>query len=117
NTAFADDIAQAVYGPLEPPDATRYAPELSVVVDREAASFAAWYELFPRSQAEVPGQHGTFKDAERRLPDIAALGFDVVYLPPIHPIGKVNRKGRNNTKVAAPTDVGSPWAIGSDEGG
>jgi starch synthase (maltosyl-transferring) len=92
-------------------------------VDRKRALFSAWYEFFPRSEgAEVgpeatPIRHGTFATAAQRLPAIAAMNFDVVYLPPIHPIGKINRKGRNNTLVARPVDVGSPWAIGSDEGG
>ncbi len=97
--------------------ATRYDRELAVVVDRERARFSAWYERFPRSCAPDPGRHGTLKDLERLLPEIARMGFDVLYLPPIHPIGKVNRKGRNNAPVAAPGDPGSPWAIGSDEGG
>jgi starch synthase (maltosyl-transferring) len=86
-----------------------------VVVDRERARFAAWYEFFPRSG--VPGRHGTFKDAEAMLERAAALGFDVVYLPPIHPIGRTHRKGRNNALVAGPEDPGSPWAIGSEAGG
>jgi starch synthase (maltosyl-transferring) len=92
-------------------------------VDRKRALFSAWYEFFPRSEGAevgpeaVPIKHGTFRTAAGRLPAIAAMNFDVVYLPPIHPIGKVNRKGRNNTLVARPFDVGSPWAIGSDEGG
>ncbi len=92
-------------------------------VDRPLALFSAWYEMFPRSEgAEVardgtPVRHGTFASATRRLPGVAAMGFDIVYLPPIHPIGRVNRKGRNNALVARPSDVGSPWAIGSVEGG
>ena len=94
-------------------------PELPLVVDRERARFGAWYELFPRSQGRDPKRPvaTTFAEAEWRLPHIAAMGFDVVYVPPIHPIGRTNRKGRNNTLDAAPDDVGSPYAIGSSEGG
>ncbi|WAZ24210.1 alpha-1,4-glucan--maltose-1-phosphate maltosyltransferase [Streptomyces cinnabarinus] len=90
---------------------------LPLLVERERALFGSWYEFFPRSEgtAEVP--HGTFRTAARRLPEIAAMGFDVVYLPPIHPIGSTFRKGRNNTLDPAPEDVGVPWAIGSPEGG
>ena len=98
---------------------TSRSSELPLVVDRERARFGAWYELFPRSQARnvrTPAAT-TFQQAEWRLPDIAAMGFDVVYLPPIHPIGRTNRKGRNNTLDAGPDDVGSPYAIGSAEGG
>jgi starch synthase (maltosyl-transferring) len=92
-------------------------------VDRQRALFSAWYEFFPRSEGAVradgdtPARHGTFATAAKRLPGVAAMGFDVVYLPPIHPIGRVNRKGRNNALSAEPGDVGSPWAIGSAEGG
>jgi starch synthase (maltosyl-transferring) len=96
---------------------TRYGRELAVVVDRERARFAAWYELFPRSQSPLPGRHGTFADAERRLPHLAQLGFDVVYLPPIHPIGRTLRKGPNNDPAGGTQAVGSPWAIGAEEGG
>jgi starch synthase (maltosyl-transferring) len=88
-----------------------------LVVDRPMARAAAWYEMMPRSQARVAGAHGTFEDCIRRLPDIAALGFDVLYLTPIHPIGRTNRKGRNNSLRAAPGDPGSPYAIGAPEGG
>jgi starch synthase (maltosyl-transferring) len=97
--------------------ATRYRRELDVVVDRPIARFGAWYEMFPRSQGRVPGASATFDDCIERLPEIRALGFDVVYLPPIHPIGRVNRKGRDNTLTAAAGDPGSPYAIGSSEGG
>lgn len=97
--------------------AARLPASLSVIVDRERARFAAWYELFPRSQSAVEGVHGTFSDVERRLPEIAEMGFDVLYLTPIHPIGRSYRKGRNNAPQAARGDVGSPWAIGSPEGG
>jgi starch synthase (maltosyl-transferring) len=96
---------------------TKYPVEFPVVVDRRLAAFSSWYEFFPRSASPYEGVHGTFVDAEARLPYVAGMGFDVVYLPPIHPIGRVRRKGRNNTLVAEPDDVGSPWAIGAAEGG
>ncbi|HEU5174742.1 MAG TPA: alpha-1,4-glucan--maltose-1-phosphate maltosyltransferase [Gemmatimonadaceae bacterium] len=99
-----------------PRDLTRYRHELVIQVDRKEAGFAAWYEMFPRSNGPE-GAHGTFLTAAEQLPRIAELGFDVVYLPPIHPIGEVNRKGKNNTLDPEPDDVGSPWAIGSAEGG
>jgi starch synthase (maltosyl-transferring) len=95
----------------------RYDKELAVVVDRERARFSAWYEIFPRSCAPEPGRHGTLRDCERWLPYVASMGFDVLYLPPIHPIGVSYRKGRNNSVNAEPGDVGSPWAIGSAVGG
>jgi len=88
-----------------------------VVVDPERARFSAWYEMFPRSCTSNPRRSGTFHEAEARLPAIADLGFDVVYLPPVHPIGTTHRKGRNNTLTATPGDPGSPWAIGSEAGG
>jgi starch synthase (maltosyl-transferring) len=97
--------------------ATQYPLELPLIADRERARFSAWYELFPRSAASEPGLHGSFKDVEARLPAIAAMGFDVLYLPPIHPIGRLQRKGPNNALIASPEDVGSPWAIGAAEGG
>jgi len=97
---------------------TRIDAPLCVVVDRERARFSTWYELFPRScTGGTRPRHGTFKDCEARLPDIASMGFDVLYLPPIHPIGRVRRKGPNNTLSAKPGDPGSPWAIGAKEGG
>ncbi|QSR89582.1 alpha-1,4-glucan--maltose-1-phosphate maltosyltransferase [Methylacidiphilum caldifontis] len=88
-----------------------------IFVERAKAQFSSWYEFFPRSWSTVPGRHGTFKECERLLPEIAAMGFDIVYLPPIHPIGKKARKGKNNALIASLEDVGSPWAIGSAEGG
>ena len=88
-----------------------------LVADRKRAAFSSWYEMFPRSAADEPGRHGTFKDVEARLPYLAEMGFDVLYFPPIHPIGRINRKGTNNSLVAKPGDVGSPWAIGAAEGG
>ncbi|MGH7039821.1 MAG: maltotransferase domain-containing protein, partial [Stellaceae bacterium] len=98
-------------------DAQRFPHELEIIVDRARARFAAWYEMFPRSQGTVPGRGATFDDGIARLPAIADLGFDVVYLVPIHPIGRVNRKGRDNAVAAKSDDPGSPYAIGSVEGG
>ncbi len=97
--------------------ATRYEKELKIAVDRDKALFSTWYEVFPRSCSPQPGRHGTFRDCETWLPYIASMGFDVVYLAPIHPIGRAFRKGKNNSAAAQPDDVGSPWAIGSEEGG
>ncbi|RZJ31461.1 MAG: alpha-1,4-glucan--maltose-1-phosphate maltosyltransferase [Flavobacterium sp.] len=91
--------------------------ELKIYVDRKKALFSTWYEFFPRSSSEVEGKHGTFKDCEKLLPRVAAMGFDTLYFPPIHPIGEVNRKGKNNATNAEPGDVGSPWGIGSQYGG
>lgn len=91
--------------------------ELQVYVDREKARFSTWYEFFPRSASETKGQHGTFKECHRLLPRVAKMGFDTLYFPPIHPIGEVNRKGKNNTTVAQEGDVGSTWGIGSKHGG
>ncbi|MGB8703603.1 MAG: alpha-1,4-glucan--maltose-1-phosphate maltosyltransferase [Gillisia sp.] len=88
-----------------------------IYVDRKKALFSTWYEFFPRSASEKEGQHGTFKDCEKILPRIANMGFDTLYFPPIHPIGEVNRKGKNNATDAKKDDVGSPWGIGSKEGG
>lgn len=88
-----------------------------LLVERREACFASWYELFPRSQSPAPGVHGTFQDVIGRLPVIRDMGFDVLYMPPIHPIGQRNRKGRNNALLAGPDDPGSPYAIGSEDGG
>ncbi|MEN6336511.1 MAG: alpha-1,4-glucan--maltose-1-phosphate maltosyltransferase [Phycisphaerales bacterium] len=103
--------------------AATYARTLAVIVDRPKAIYSSWYELFPRStiktaHAQQAGnRHGTFRDCERLLPEIARMGFDVLYLPPIHPIGQTSRKGKNNSIAAGPDDPGSPWAIGSSLGG
>jgi starch synthase (maltosyl-transferring) len=97
--------------------ATRYPEELLVRVDRKRALFSSWYELFPRSLGSAEGRHGTLADCAKLLPEIAGMGFDVLYLPPIHPIGSSKRKGRRNTVVAQEGDPGSPWAIGAAEGG
>ena len=88
-----------------------------VDAERSGAGFAAWYEVFPRSMSDDPSRHGTFRDVERHLPRVRAMGFDVLYFPPIHPIGRINRKGPNNTLTPAEGDPGSPYAIGSVEGG
>jgi starch synthase (maltosyl-transferring) len=114
--AFSQTLRELMQGPLDVSDVTR-TRSYPVRVDRRAAGFSAWYELFPRSESPVPGQHGTFLDTERRLPELAAMGFEVLYFPPIHPIGRTHRKGRNNSRTAEPGDVGSPWAIGGPEGG
>lgn len=99
------------------PFAIRQDPPQAVDAERRAAGFASWYELFPRSQSGDPNRHGTFDDVIPRLPAIRAMGFDVLYLLPIHPIGRKNRKGRNNSLTPGPDDPGSPYAIGSEEGG
>jgi starch synthase (maltosyl-transferring) len=116
-SALAPGLLTLVEMNLGPRDLTFYDRELSVVVDRERARFASWYEMFPRSQTDNPARHGTFADAEKALPRIAELGFDVIYLPPIHPIGLTARKGPNNSLTSGPNDPGSPWAIGSEAGG
>lgn len=97
--------------------ATQYEQELPVEVDPPLARFSTWYEFFPRSCSPVPGRHGTLADCESRLDYVADMGFNVLYLPPIHPIGRSFRKGKNNAVTALPDDVGSPWAIGASEGG
>src|SRR5439155_21702179 len=99
-----------------PRDLTRYRRELAIVVDREPARFGSWYEFFPR-YTDPSGKHGTFVTAVDALPRIQELGFDVIYLPPIHPTGRTFRKGKNNALNPAPDDVGSPWAIGNEQGG
>jgi starch synthase (maltosyl-transferring) len=95
----------------------RHDPPLQVLADRPGAAFASWYEIFPRSMSDDPDRHGTFDDVIRHLPRVRAMGFDVLYFPPIHPIGRTNRKGRNNSLKAGPDDPGSPYAIGADAGG
>jgi starch synthase (maltosyl-transferring) len=102
----------------DPRDDLQICPvEFPLWVDRERGRVGAWYELFPRSQGADPSRGATFAEAEARLPEIAAMGFDVLYFPPIHPIGRSHRKGANNAQECQPGDPGSPWAIGSDEGG
>ena len=96
---------------------TRYERELAIAVDPVRARFGSWYEFFPRSASPISGQHGTFSDCEAWIPYVARMGFDVIYFPPIHPIGVTFRKGKNNSVIVEPADVGSPWAIGGEEGG
>jgi starch synthase (maltosyl-transferring) len=114
--AVEAELGELMSRHLDRSEATWAARELEVVVDRERARFAAWYEFFPRSGAAVD-RSATFAEAAAQLERAAAMGFDVVYLPPIHPIGRAHRKGRNNTLVAQPGEPGSPWAIGGPEGG
>jgi starch synthase (maltosyl-transferring) len=97
--------------------ASTYDRTLGIMAERTRARYGAWYEMFPRSASRQPGRHGTFRDVEARLPYVAGMGFDVLYLPPIHPIGRSFRKGPNNTLTPGPDDPGSPWAIGSEQGG
>ncbi|MEE4378743.1 MAG: alpha-1,4-glucan--maltose-1-phosphate maltosyltransferase [Candidatus Competibacteraceae bacterium] len=115
--ALAEDLAALMERYSDRQLAATYDQELAVVVEDERARFSSWYELFPRSYGLTPGQHGTFLDVMTQLPRIADMGFDVLYFPPIHPIGRINRKGKNNTMTPTEDDVGSPWAIGSEEGG
>ncbi len=112
-----DGLADLMASHPDRSSATRYGRELAVVVDREKARYSTWYEMFPRSAGAEEGRHGTFLDVVRRLPYVASMGFDVLYLPPIHPIGRSFRKGRNNSPVCEPDDPGSPWGIGAEEGG
>jgi starch synthase (maltosyl-transferring) len=126
SSALGGELAQLMDRYADKSLAVTYSRELAVTVDPERARFSAWYELFPRSagdpgagraQGALSPGHGNFAAVERRLPEIAEMGFDVLYLPPIHPIGHTNRKGANNATTAGPDEPGSPWAIGSEEGG
>ncbi|MDQ3395088.1 MAG: alpha-1,4-glucan--maltose-1-phosphate maltosyltransferase [Bacteroidota bacterium] len=114
---LTDEITSLMYQLGDRSNASTYSKLLKVDVERKKALFSTWYELFPRSTAQEQGKHGTFKDCERLLPMIADMGFDVLYFPPIHPIGRKHRKGLNNSVTANPGDPGSPWAIGAKEGG
>ncbi|MBA2410161.1 MAG: alpha-1,4-glucan--maltose-1-phosphate maltosyltransferase [Gammaproteobacteria bacterium] len=110
--ALDDDLAALMARTPHRDRVTKFERELTVVVDRERARFSAWYEMFPRSCG-----NGTFRHAAKRLPYIADMGFDILYLPPVHPIGSTHRKGRNNKPTATPDEPGSPWAIGAEQGG
>ncbi len=114
--ALSEELSEMVDLYEQRPYAATLKQDLVVTVDRSRAIFSSWYELFPRSCGRET-EHGTFKDVEAMLADIAKMGFDVLYLPPIHPIGKKHRKGKNNSRTARPDEPGSPWAIGSKEGG
>ena len=115
--ALDDELAQVAARYPDRGLAAIWPTAMPLTVERERARCGAWYELFPRSTAMQEGRHGTLRDCEARLAYVAELGFDVLYLPPIHPVGRERRKGRNNTLTAGPEDVGSPWAIGAAEGG
>jgi starch synthase (maltosyl-transferring) len=114
---LSDDFKQAVHHYPLRQYVTKSDKQLEVRVEDPKVLFSTWYELFPRSSSLTPGVHGTFQDTIKLLPRIASMHFDVLYLPPIHPIGKMNRKGKNNSVSATAGEPGSPWAIGSDEGG
>ncbi|GKS66049.1 alpha-1,4-glucan:maltose-1-phosphate maltosyltransferase [Nitrospira sp.] len=117
SVALNEELSHLVERHQERAAWTQYDRELQVVVDRVRARYGAWYEIFPRSQGTISGQGSTFKECEQRLPAIKAMGFDVLYLTPIHPIGRTNRKGKNNSLTPIPTDPGSPYAIGNELGG
>ena len=113
--ALSPELAALMRANVDLSEATCY-EHLRVMVDRERARSGAWYEMFPRSTGP-DGRHGSFRDCEERLSYVAEMGFDILYLPPVHPIGTAHRKGRNNNPVGQPGDIGSPWAIGSEHGG
>src|SRR5690606_1855856 len=110
--ALSEELLTQMDRSADRSDLTVFERELPVQVDRLAARFAAWYELFPRSMSDDPDRHGTFDDVIAKLPYVRGMGFDVLYFPPIHPIGQSHRKGKNNALVAEPGDPGVPYAIG-----
>jgi starch synthase (maltosyl-transferring) len=115
--ALSEELAELMANCSDRRSATTCDNQLEVTVDPESARSSAWYEMFPRSASDSPGRHGTFRDCEERLAYVASMGFDVLYLPPIHPVGITYRKGKNGAPLARPSDPGSVWAIGSSEGG
>ena len=115
--ALSDEIKLFMEKHDDRQDAATYSRELTVLAEREKAIYGAWYEMFPHSASGQPKKYGSFKDCENRLPYVASMGFDVLYFPPIHPVGKTNRKGKNNAVTCQPGDPGTPWAIGSEDGG
>ena len=115
--AMSDELSKLMEKYADRSSAVTYPKKLVISVDRKKAGFSTWYEMFPRSAADKPGRHGTFRDCEARLPYIAEMGFDVLYFPPVHPIGSTNRKGKNNAVITRQGGPGTPWAIGAEEGG
>jgi len=115
--ALNEELAAIMFNYRPEESVTVYPTIFTISVERKKAAFSSWYELFPRSASAEPGRHGTFKDVEQLLPMVSKLGFDVLYFPPVHPIGEINRKGKNNTLNAGTGDPGSPWAIGNRKGG
>ena len=115
--AFDTTLAAAMFKYHPEDTVTTFHQVYQIIVERKKTAFSSWYELFPRSASAEPGKHGTFKDVMKLLPRIHKMGFDVLYFPPVHPIGEVNRKGKNNSLTAASDDPGSPWAIGNKKGG
>jgi starch synthase (maltosyl-transferring) len=113
----SESLRELEYRYPDPDVVLNWDAPLEVAVDRERARYSTWYELFPRSAGTTPGKHGTFADVQRQLPYVASMGFDVLYMPPIHPVGVTERKGPNNNPRASAGDPGSPWAIGGAEGG
>lgn len=116
-TILLSDFTQSIVHSISPHSFITRSQEFPLRVERPAAEFSSWYEVFPRSQSGDVHRHGTFDDVIKRLPSIRDMGFDTLYFTPIHPIGRVNRKGKNNSLTPSPTDPGSPYAIGSEEGG
>jgi starch synthase (maltosyl-transferring) len=111
--ALSDEVAAIMYKHRQVDLITVFPIVYKIEVERKKAAYSTWYELFPRSAAQEPDKHGTFKDVVKLLPRVAKMGFDVLYFPPIHPIGELNRKGKNNSLTAGPDDPGSPWAVGN----
>jgi starch synthase (maltosyl-transferring) len=114
---LGEEVSEVMYECTDRRDATTYEKILRVEVERKRALFSSWYEVFPRSTSPQPGRHGTFRDVENIIPLVAKMGFDILYFPPIHPIGVSFRKGKDNSPAAEPGEPGSPWAIGGKEGG
>ncbi|MBF0432532.1 MAG: DUF3416 domain-containing protein, partial [Fibrobacteria bacterium] len=115
--AISEELCQLINSCIDHNKVTVYEKNMPLSIERKQALFCAWYELFPRSWSPEAGKHGTFKDCERLLPEIARMGFDIIYFPPIHPIGVDKRKGKNNAIICEASDPGSPWAVGNKQGG